>query len=294
MLVCKVGVGKDSMKKADGEAMERKRKKILQDHAELYRKVFELAPVSITIVDEKGWPIDVNPFHLRDMGQGKTTKEDYMQCAVFDHPSNKLAGLAEKYKKVLAGEVLDEKNVFFPQTSGGYPGFFNVKAVPVFDNDTIIGAVIIHQNTTEKNIYTKKLEEANDALKVLLEQSTNAKHEMEEKILENIKLLVMPYIDELETRLQDTQEQSFLLEISANIETITSSFLKNIRSEYLNLTPREIQVANLIRQGRTNKDIALLLNLSVRTIEYYRMKLRKKFNISNKKISLRSYLLIKS
>ncbi|NOQ47299.1 MAG: hypothetical protein GQ559_11645, partial [Desulfobulbaceae bacterium] len=65
----------------------------------------------------------------------------------------------------------------------------------------------------------------------------------------------------------------------------------DLNSSLLNLTPSEIQVADLIRQGKTNKDISTILQLSASTIESYRNALRKKLGLRNKKVNLRTYLL---
>ena len=138
---------------------------------------------------------------------------------------------------------------------------------------------------------TIELEEANTALKVLLQQSGEAKQDVEEKVLANIKSLVTPFLDELAIKIGGRSEEVYLNIIQDNLEKITSSFTQNISNRFRDLTPREIQIANLIRQGRTNKEMAQLLNLSVRTVEFYRDNLRKKLEIKNKKTNLRSLLL---
>ena len=138
---------------------------------------------------------------------------------------------------------------------------------------------------------TIELEEANTALKVLLKQSGQAKQEVEEKVLANIKSLVIPFLDELAIKINGRAEEVYLNIIKDNLEKITSSFTQHISNRFRDLTPREIQIANLIRQGRTNKEMAQLLNLSVRTVEFYRDNLRRKLEIKNKKSNLRSLLL---
>jgi DNA-binding CsgD family transcriptional regulator len=53
----------------------------------------------------------------------------------------------------------------------------------------------------------------------------------------------------------------------------------------------EIKVANLIKEGRTNKEMAELLLRSKNTILFHRHNIRTKLGVKNKKINLRSHLL---
>ena len=79
--------------------------------------------------------------------------------------------------------------------------------------------------------------------------------------------------------------------IETSLNDIVSSFLHNLRSRYLNLTPREIQIANLIREGKTTKEIAKLLNSSQGAIDFHRNNIRNKLGLKHKNANLRSYLL---
>ena len=59
---------------------------------------------------------------------------------------------------------------------------------------------------------------------------------------------------------------------------------------FVNLTPTELKVADLVRDGRTSKEIASLLNLSYNTIMFHRHNIRGKLGLKKKKTNLRSYL----
>ena len=135
------------------------------------------------------------------------------------------------------------------------------------------------------------LEEVNIALKVLLRESSQTKDDLEENMRTNIKNLLLPYLTELESRLSTEEETFFIDIIKSNIDEITSSFSRRLALEYNELTPREIQVADLIRQGRTNKEIARLLGITPSAVDFHRRNLRIKFKIKGKKTNLRSHLL---
>ncbi len=79
--------------------------------------------------------------------------------------------------------------------------------------------------------------------------------------------------------------------VESNLKDIVSPFARGISTEFLKLTPTEIQVANLIREGKTTKEIANLMTLSAKTIEFHRDNIRRKIGIKNKKINLRTHLL---
>lgn len=138
---------------------------------------------------------------------------------------------------------------------------------------------------------SQHLEEVNTALKVLLKQRDNDKKALEEAVTSNVTELINPYLEKLkESRLRENQRT--LLEIlDSNLNNIVSPFIRKISSKLLNFTPMEIKVANLVKEGKTNQEIADLLFLSKNTILVHRHHIRSKLGIKNKKANLRSYLL---
>ena len=136
-----------------------------------------------------------------------------------------------------------------------------------------------------------ELKETNAALRVLLKKTEKDRIELEETVLSNIRHSIEPYIQKLKKNNHNKKKKEILAVIEKNLEEIVSGTTHKISSGYYNFTPREIQIANLIKIGKTTKEIAELEGLSFRTIEFHRDNIRKKLQIKNKKINLRTYLL---
>ncbi|TFG37888.1 MAG: PAS domain S-box protein, partial [Syntrophobacterales bacterium] len=143
----------------------------------------------------------------------------------------------------------------------------------------------------ELELKSLNLEEANTALKVLLRQGEKDKTELENKVLQNIKELVLPCIEKLKIYRLDDKQQAYLDILESNLNNIISPFLQKLSSKYMDFTPTEIQVANFVREGKPTKEIAELLNISERGIEFHRNNIRMKLGLKNRKTNLRTYLL---
>ena len=149
----------------------------------------------------------------------------------------------------------------------------------------------LQERERELETRSTSLEETNTALKVLLERGEGEQTEFEKKVLFNMNEFVLPYLENLKESGLDKKQRLYTAMLESNISNILSPHSMNRFSIFANLTPMEIQVANLIQHGKTTKYIANLLNLSPRTIEVHRGNIRKKFGMKNKKTNLRSYLI---
>lgn len=138
---------------------------------------------------------------------------------------------------------------------------------------------------------SRNLEEANTALKVLLKHREEDRTEMEEKVLQNMKELIIPYVERLKMTRMEGHQLNQLHILEANLHEIISPFLRNLSSKYPKLTPMEIQVVNFIKEGLTTKEIAKLTNASTRTIEFHRYNIRSKLGLKNMKGTLSHHVL---
>jgi PAS domain S-box-containing protein len=143
----------------------------------------------------------------------------------------------------------------------------------------------------ELAIRATNLEELNTTLTVLLKRREQDRTKLEEKVLINIKELVMTYLEKLKRGCLSDRQRTYLNILESNLKDIVSPFARNLSINHWGLTHKEIEVANLIKYGMTTKEIAALLNLSIRTIESHRKNIRNKLGITKKNSNLRTYLL---
>jgi PAS domain S-box-containing protein len=184
--------------------------------------------------------------------------------------------------------------------------FIDETVSPIRNDDGVLtGVVLVFRDITERKRMeavllesekklrdqSEELMESNTALKVLLKQIENEKRIMEEKILSNVNKLILPYIERLKRNRSMSDELDYLNILEANVKEIVSPFSVRMSSALICLTPKELQVANLIKEGRENKEVAELLNMSLETVKTHRQNIRKKLNIYAKRIHLRTYLL---
>ena len=64
-----------------------------------------------------------------------------------------------------------------------------------------------------------------------------------------------------------------------NFEEVHEQFLKRLKDQYAELTPGDLRLAALLKMNLTTKEIAPLLNISIRGVENKRYRLRKKIGL---------------
>jgi DNA-binding CsgD family transcriptional regulator len=158
---------------------------------------------------------------------------------------------------------------------------------------------IANRKTAEKALRIKTaelkdqaihLQEANAALKVLLKQREADRIELEEKVLLNVNQLIVPYLEKIKRRRLDAKHKAYVDILESNLNEIVSPFARSLSNKFLRLSPTELEVSNLIQQGKNTKDIAEIMNLAESTIDFHRNNIREKLGVKNKKISLKTYL----
>ena len=233
--------------------------------------------------------------------RGGLTIDQAVGCNVYDlYSADAAQSRKEKVEKVISSKT----PCHFQEEQDD--GIFDGVIYPVFDGQGNVVQLAIYakditkevrvyrklkERETELEIKTSDLEKTNAALTVLLKKREEDKTELEEKVLANMKELVEPYIEELNNSRLSSGQKTFLNILKSNLGEIISPFSYTLSSKYLNFTPTEIRVANLVKEGKTTKEIAALLRISTKTAGFHRENIRKKLGIKKKKANLRSRLL---
>lgn len=152
----------------------------------------------------------------------------------------------------------------------------------------------LKETRTLLEITTRNFEEANTALKVLVEGKRINRKELDKALLSNVNELILPYVEKLKKSGLNSKQKAYVDVVESHLHNIVRPLALSLSDKCLRLTPTELQVANLIRQGKTTKEIADFLNVAKSTTDFHRDNIRKKLGIKNTKTNLRTYLLSSS
>lgn len=149
---------------------------------------------------------------------------------------------------------------------------------------------LLKERTSDLIHTNKTLEKTNIALQVLLEKKDETRTKLEETVRTNVNELVMPVLTKLQHSGLSGTQKTYVESIAKNLNEIVKPLLKGIPQGFLELTPSEIHMVNFIKQGKTTKEIAELLNIATSTVDFHRDNIRNKLKIKNKRVNLQTYL----
>ena len=141
------------------------------------------------------------------------------------------------------------------------------------------------------SIKTAELADANAALRAIIKNREEDISELGGRMFENMRDHVLPYLRKLENQLCSKKSETYLKAIKANINQILSPLLRSLGPAGNRFTFMETQVAALIKEGRSTKEIAQLLGLSARTIDFHRRNLRTKLGLTKSGVGLKTHFV---
>jgi PAS domain S-box-containing protein len=133
------------------------------------------------------------------------------------------------------------------------------------------------------------LAEKNVALREMIRQIGDERDIIEKRIGENVDRLLLPLIAKMKAKGSEV-DKAYIDLLERNLKELSSPLGRELSAAELGFTPREIEIANMIMNGLTSKQIAQLLNTSPRTVEIHRGKIRKKLGLKFRKQNLQTVL----
>lgn len=161
---------------------------------------------------------------------------------------------------------------------------------PIRDNKgKLTHYLAIQRDVTLRKKQEQAIEQKNAALREILEQIEWEKQKIKQHVARNVEDVLLPLVKKLKKK-GSRIDRTYLDILEKNLTDLTSGFGLSVSRQKLKLSPRETEIANLIKNGLSSKEMCELLNLSFKTIETHRNKIRKKFGITNKDVNLTTYL----
>ena len=101
-----------------------------------------------------------------------------------------------------------------------------------------------------------------------------AKESKDEMLITKIRIMIKKINRDIDT---DKQWEVF----ESHFESVHEEFLKRLKQQYPDLSPRELKLCAYLRLNISSKEIASLMNISVRGVEISRYRLRKKLKLEH-------------
>lgn len=133
------------------------------------------------------------------------------------------------------------------------------------------------------------VQERNITLRSVLAAVEEEKREIRSNILANIQRIIMPIVFELELAVTGRQ-RSYVTLLRQSLQEIASPFYSSLARDHSELTPVEVAISTMIRNGMSTKEIAQLRCISPATVHRHRENIRKKLGLQNQHRNLATFL----
>jgi PAS domain S-box-containing protein len=291
-----------ALQEIEVRAERKKAEDALKESENRYRTVFDNTGTAMIIIENNGTIVLVNKEFEKLTGFTKKEIENKKQWIDFIYPDDRgrIAELNKNRKKHIKESARNIEVRFIARDEKIRDVIVTAAPISTSGRNVISFLDITEKQKAENDLKNREyelqmksssLEEANTALKVLLQHRDEDRKGMEEKVISNVKKLALPYVEKLKNLKLNENQLAHVRIIEDHLKDIISPFLHNLTTEHFDLTPREIQIATLVKEGKTTKEITELLNISATAVDFHRKNIRLKLGIKNKKANLRSFLL---
>ena len=187
--------------------------------------------------------------------------------------------------------------------SGCVKGDQELSAFPLFDDQRRLFCVleyvrditglehdarIVETLKRRIQLQDQALQEQENALVMLLRQGRNAEQRAAEELAASVDTLIMPLVARLEATCAGSEAARDVALLRARLTELAWAGSPRPARALRSLTSREQEIASLVRQGRSSKEIADELRISTKAVEFHRTNIRRKVGAGRSEGSLRT------
>jgi DNA-binding response OmpR family regulator/DNA-binding CsgD family transcriptional regulator len=136
---------------------------------------------------------------------------------------------------------------------------------------------------------THELQKKNLALSEILSQIELERKQIKDAVRTNSDKLILPIIKKLRNKGGDKNSQYYDI-LEKSVKELTLEFGNKISDNLFQMSSREIEICNLIKNGFEGKEMSRFLDISYKTVETHRRNIRRKLGIVNKSVNLTTFL----
>ena len=157
------------------------------------------------------------------------------------------------------------------------------------DSGKVTHYIAIQHDISERKRAEQAIEQKNAALSEILQQIEFEKARIKEGVVMNVEQVLLPALKKIR-RKGTPLDKKYIDVLEQSLNDMTSNFGIKVSDKKIMLSPREVEIANLIKNGISSKEMVDMLNISAKTIKTHRNRIRKKLGITRKDVNLTTYL----
>ncbi|OGS27581.1 MAG: hypothetical protein A2297_03615 [Elusimicrobia bacterium RIFOXYB2_FULL_48_7] len=262
----------------------KKSEELLKESEARYRTLFDQAVDGVIIMPLDGSTIIVNGSFAKMHGYASPEEMASMRLQDLDTPETaKLA--PERLKKIREGKLTSFEVEHYRKDGSIFPVSVSCNVVKYGDKSYYLG---FHRDITEREKnrgllekQKKELESKNIALRELIAQVEIEKRQIKENLVSNIERTVLPLAAKVAAK-AGNREKKYMEILEENLKKIAEPFTSAAKVSSGALSPRELEISNMIRNGHKSKKIARILGISPDTVHTIRRSIRRKLGITGK------------
>lgn len=262
------------------------------DSITLFNALFDTSKDATLLIDDSGVILTVNPAAKEQHASPETSLVGQEFTPLFAKRSQ---GPVREAMRKLRSRGVWTKTVAAVDGQGDiFPAEATLRRIQFSDYglfQLILHDLSTHEELKEDLRHKKaEVERMNIALKQVIKSVEEERQELRENLSSQVKKQMLPALERIAKADLPEIREGYRNVIEDQLADLAGSGGTETDAALLRLSPRELEVCQLIQLGRSGKEIAELLSMSFETVQTHRKNIRRKLGLRGKNTSLFAYL----